>query len=158
MAKHKTDYDSILRSKRECKKQRSYLKRNIKLTSEDIKKVEELIKKEKENGVERSIIKYKGNYMYKINKLLYNPWLLPKERICITYEFTETSCKGKLRDKNIICIKMKRINSKNIYYIKINNELKCKCVGQFEACEKIKELIGLPEGWDDDQGSARIFS
>ena len=158
MAKHKTDYDSILRSKRECKKQRAYLKRNVKLTSEDIEKVEELIKKEKENGVERSIIKYKGNYMYKINKLLYNPWLLPKERICISYKFTETSCKGKLRDKNIISVEMKRIKSKNIYYIKINDELKNKCVGQFKACEKIKELIGLPEGWDDDQGSARIFS
>ena len=48
MAKHKKDYNSILRSKREEEKQRSYLKRNVKITIEDVKKLEELIQKEKE--------------------------------------------------------------------------------------------------------------
>lgn len=158
MAKHKTDYDSILRSKRECKKQRSYLKRDVKVTKEDIESLKELIKKEKENGVEKSIFKTKGNYMYMINKLLFNPWLIPRERICITYDFTKESCMGKLRDGNVIRVKMKKVNSKNIYYVKINEELKAKCIGQTNTCEKIKELIGLPEGWDNEQGSARIFT
>ena len=72
MANHKKDYNSILRSKREEEKQRSYLKRNVKITIEDVKKLEELIQKEKENGVEKSIFKSKGNFMYMINKLLYN--------------------------------------------------------------------------------------
>ena len=35
MANHKKDYNSILRSKREEEKQRSYLKRNVKITIEE---------------------------------------------------------------------------------------------------------------------------
>lgn len=59
MAKHKKDYNSILRSKREEEKQRSYLKRNVKITIEDVKKLEELIQKEKENGVEKVYLNQK---------------------------------------------------------------------------------------------------
>lgn len=158
MANHKKDYDVILRSKRESQKQRARLKKNIKVTEEDVRKIEELIKKEKENGVEKSIFRTKGNCMFMINKLLYNPRLIPRERLCFNYKFTNESCTGRLRDKRVISVKMKRINSRNVYRIKVNGKVKAKCIGQTKACEKIKELIGLPEGWDDEQGSARIFT
>lgn len=158
MANHKKDYNSILRSKREEEKQRSYLKRNVKITIEDVKKLEELIRKEKENGVEKSIFKSKGNFMYMINKLLYNPHLIPRERLCFNYEFTNESCMGRLRDGRVISVKMKVVNNKKVYYIKINGKLRDKAVGQTKACEKIRDIIGLPEGWDDEQGSARIFT
>jgi hypothetical protein len=53
---------------------------------------------------------------------------------------------------------MKVVNNKKVYYIKINGKLRDKAIGQTKACEKIRDIIGLPEGWDDEQGSARIFT
>lgn len=158
MANHKKDYDSILRSKRESKKQRSRKKSNVKITKEYIEKLERLAKIEKENGVDKSIYKTKGNRMFMINKLLYNPYLVPSERLCFIYVFSNTSCEGKLRDGKIINIESNFVKSKNVYTIKINGEIKAKEIGQTNTCEKIKDLIGLPEEWDNEQGSARIFT
>jgi hypothetical protein len=162
MAQHKKDYESkILKNKTDSNKQRSTIKRNIKITQEDLDKLDELNRKEKLNGVEKSTFRYKGNYMFYINKLLYNPRLQPKERLCYHYQFTGDYVKGKLRNKDTIEVKAskgKYEGSNREYTILINGKIKAKIKGQKNAMYKVMEIIGLPKGWDYEQGSKRIFN
>lgn len=158
MSQHKRDYDTILRGKTNNNKIRSKGKHYKTITQKDVDKLKDLIEKEKQNGVAESICSRKGNKMAIINKLLYNPYLIPSERLCYRYKFTGTEVKGKLRDNRTIRVKQYFTKSRSWYIIKLEGKPKVKVIGQVRAKDTIQELIGLPEGWDYEQGSARIFT
>ncbi len=127
---------------------------SMKFFEENYYKVSQLVEEEFRNGTENIVKDYKNNKMYKINKLLYNPYLLPRERLCKEYYCTNTYIKGKLQNNDIIEVKCKKLDGKDRYLIKINGKAKKIITGSQKCVNNIKKLLGLDlRLWDDESGS-----
>lgn len=149
--KHKKDYIRFLDTKGENYKVRGTIKRRKTLSKEYIERAERITKEERENGVHLYHQKKKGNKLYMINYLLYNPRLMPHERLCIKYKSDGMKSMGVLRDGRKV--KIKRIPGNKHEIIVIVGDEKKTVTGQFKAIDALYKMIGLPDTWDIKQGS-----
>ena len=133
------DLNNPTRRKKEADKTRGYQKLGMTITNEEIKKMREVAKREKELGYMEYCKSYKGNKLSVINRFLFDTTLQPKERICYRYIATPERCKGKLRDKTIISV---NYTSDLKYELQVEGETKGIFKNQELTVEYIKKMIG----------------
>lgn len=138
----KHDYSKINRSKKEADKLTNKLKKDIKLTKEDIEYAEKITEEEKGSDIMKWASSYKGNKLKIINKYLYDPLVMPKERRCYKFKASETRCKGKLRDHRVVEVNFIQANNrKPQFFVKINGKEIFAKAAQHEVIDELRKIL-----------------